>query len=162
MRDMRYKSGFTLVEVLIATILVGLAIASLIGANISLTRANGVGADLSTAEFLIEQFRELTTLVGVIDPETGTGYFGSEEAVLADYDDLDDFDGKSFSPPINTNREALHSFAAFSQQITVENVDGANFENTVANHNSNFVRVTVRILLNSREISSTSWIRVRY
>ena len=159
---MRYKSGFTLVEVLIATILVGLAIASLVGANISLTRANGVGADLSTAEFLIEQFRELSTLLSVIDPNTGTGYFGSEEAVLADYDDLDDFDGKSFSPPINTNREALHSFAAFSQQITVENVDGANFENTVADHDSDFVRVTVRIFLNSREISSTSWIRAWY
>lgn len=162
MRDMRYKSGFTLIEVLIATILVGLAIASLIGANISLTRANGVGADLSTAEFLIEQFRELSTLLSVIDPNTGTGYFGSEEAVLADYDDLDDFDGKSFSPPINTNREALQSFAAFSQQIMVENVDGANFENTVADHSSNFVRVTVRVFLNSREISSTSWIRARY
>ncbi len=159
---MRYKSGFTLVEVLIATILVGLAIASLVGANISLTRANGVGADLSTAEFLIEQFRELSTLLSVIDPNTGTGYFGSEEAVLADYDDLDDFDGKSFSPPINTNREALQSFAAFSQQIMVENVDGANFENTVADHSSNFVRVTVRIFLNSREISSTSWIRAWY
>lgn len=162
MRDMRYKSGFTLIEVLIATILVGLAIASLIGANISLTRANGVGADLSTAEFLIEQFRELSTLLSVIDPNTGTGYFGSEEAVLADYDDLDDFDGKSFSPPINTNREALQSFAAFSQQIMVKNVDGANFENTVADHSSNFVRVTVRVFLNSREISSTSWIRARY
>ena len=87
---------------------------------------------------------------------------GSEEAVLADYDDLDDFDGKSFSPPINTNREALQSFAAFSQQIMVENVDGANFENTVADHSSNFVRVTVRIFLNSREISSTSWIRAWY
>jgi len=159
---MRYKSGFTLVEVLIATILVGLAIASLVVANISLTRANGVGADLSTAEFLIEQFRELSTLLSVIDPNTGTGYFGSEEAVLADYDDLDDFDGKSFSPPINTNREALQSFAAFSQQIMVENVDGANFENTVADHSSNFVRVTVRIFLNSREISSTSWIRALY
>jgi len=161
---MRYKSGFTLVEVLIATILVGLAIASLVGANISLTRANGVGANLSTAEFLIEQFRELTTLVGVIDPETGTDYFGSEtdEAALADYDDLDDFDGKSFSPPINTNREALQSFAAFSQQIMVENVDGANFENTVADHSSNFVRITVRIFLNSKEINSTSWIRALY
>ncbi len=125
---MRYKSGFTLVEVLIATILVGLAIASLVGANISLTRANGVGADLSTAEFLIEQFRELSTLLSVIDPNTGTGYFGSEEAVLADYDDLDDFDGKSFSPPISANRKVLDDSAAFTQQITVENVNRANFE----------------------------------
>jgi prepilin-type N-terminal cleavage/methylation domain-containing protein len=142
---MRYKSGFTLVEVLIATILVGLAIASLIGANISLTRANGVGANLSTAEFLIEQIRE--------------------RAIAADYDDLytlEHFDGVSFSPPINADGNDLNNFAAFIEQITVENVDGANFENTVADHSSNFVRVTVRIFLNSREISSTSWIRAWY
>jgi prepilin-type N-terminal cleavage/methylation domain-containing protein len=142
---MRYKSGFTLVEVLIATILVGLAIASLIGANISLTRANGVGANLSTAEFLIEQIRE--------------------RAIAADYDDLytlEHFDGVSFSPPINADGNDLNNFAAFTEQITVENVDGANFENTVVDHSSNFVRVTVRIFLNSREISSTSWIRARY
>jgi prepilin-type N-terminal cleavage/methylation domain-containing protein len=142
---MRYKSGFTLVEVLIATILVGLAIASLIGANISLTRANGVGANLSTAEFLIEQIRE--------------------RAIAADYDDLytlEHFDGVSFSPPINADGNDLNNFAAFIEQITVENVDGANFENTVVDHSSNFVRVTVRIFLNSREISSTSWIRAQY
>ncbi|MEE9369986.1 MAG: type II secretion system protein [Sedimentisphaerales bacterium] len=145
MRDMRYKSGFTLVEVLIATILVGLAIASLIGANISLTRANGVGANLSTAEFLIEQIRE--------------------RAIAADYDDLytlEHFDGVSFSPPINADGNDLNNFAAFTEQITVENVDGANFENTVADHSSNFVRVTVRIFLNSKEINSTSWIRALY
>lgn len=145
MRDMRYKSGFTLVEVLIATILVGLAIASLIGANISLTRANGVGANLSTAEFLIEQIRE--------------------RAIAADYDDLytlEHFDGVSFSPPINADGNDLNNFAAFTEQITVENVDATNFENTVVDHSSNFVRVTVRIFLNSREISSTSWIRAWY
>ena len=145
MRDMRYKSGFTLVEVLIATILVGLAIASLIGANISLTRANGVGANLSTAEFLIEQIRE--------------------RAIAADYDDLytlEHFDGVSFSPPINADGNDLNNFAAFTEQITVENIDATNFENTVVDHSSNFVRVTVRIFLNSREISSTSWIRAWY
>ena len=162
MQDTKYKNGFTLVEVLIAIILVGLAIASLVGANISFTRANGVGADSSTAEFLTEQFRELSTLLSVIDPNTGTDYFGAEEMVLADYDDLDDFDGKSFSPPINANREALNNFGAFSQQITVENVNGANFENIVADHGSDFVRVTVRVFLNGKEISSNSWIRALY
>jgi len=154
------KHGFSLIEVLIAILLVGLAIASLLVANSSFTKANAAGTDLSTAEFLIEQIRELTVLLPVIDPQTGPSTFGPEAGeTLANYDDLDDFDGASFSPPINANREVLNDFAAFSQQITVENVNAANFEQVVGDHGSVFVRVTVKVFLNSKEISSASWLR---
>ncbi len=153
--------GFSLIEVLIAIILVGLAIASLVAANGAFTKANSAGTELSTAEFLVEQVRELAVLLPVIDPNTGESTFGPEEATLAEYDDLDDFDDAAFSPPISADREVLNDFAAFSQQITVENVSAANFEQVVSDHSSFFVRVTVKVLLNSREISSASWIRAR-
>lgn len=140
------KNGFSLIEVLIAILLVGLAIASLVAANIAFTDANGAGADLSTAEFLGEQIRELTTLLP--------------------YDDLDDFvganDTRIFSPPIGSNSVPLPAFAAFRQQITVENVSSSNFEQVVGHHNSPFVRLTVKVSLNGRELSSASWIRARY
>ena len=138
------KAGFTLIEVLIAIILVGLVIASLVAANSVFTRTNAVGTDLSTAEFLIEQIRERT--------------------IVADYDDLyslEHFDGVTFSPPINADGDDLNEFAAFSEQITVENVSEQNFEQVV-DYDSNFIRVTVKVFLNSREISSASWLRARY
>jgi len=156
------KSGFSLVEVLIAILLVGLAIVSLVAANSAFTKANGAGADLSTAEFLVEQIRELTTMLPVIDPQSAAATFGPEEAGLAGYDDLDDFDGANFSPPISTNRVVLSAFAGFSQRVTVENVSPTNFEQVIADHGSSFVRVTVKVFLNSKEISSASWIRARY
>lgn len=162
MRDARNQKGFTIIEVLFAIILIGIAIASLVAANISFTKSNAAGTDLSTAEFLIEQIKELTALLPVIDPQTGTDVFGPEEASLANYDDLDDFDGATFLPPINANRETLNDFTAFSQQITVENLNSANFEEVIADHGSYFVRITVKVFMNSREISSTSWIRARY
>ena len=155
-------TGFTLVEVLIAMVLVGLAIVSLVAANISFTKANGAATYLSTAEFLSEQIRELTTLLPVIDPQTGTSTFGPEESALIDYDDLDDFDGANFSPPISADRKVLDNFAAFSQQVTVENISATNFEQVVSDHSSSFVRVTVRVFLNSKQVSSTGWIRARY
>lgn len=154
--------GFSLIEVLIAIILVGLAIVSLVTANIAFTKANATGADMSTAEFLVEQIRELTALLPVVDPQTDTSTFGPEEANLEDYDDLDDFDGAGFSPPISADRDVLNNFAAFSQQITVENVNAANFEQVVGDHSSSFVRVTVKVFLNSQQISSAAWIRARY
>ena len=138
------NSGFSLIEVLIAVILVGLAIASLVGANIAFTKANSAGTELSTAEFLIEQVRE--------------------RSISVNYDDLyglEHFDDVTFSPPINADGESLNDFAAFSERITVENVSESNFEQVVA-YDSSFIRVTARVFLNSREISSSSWIRARY
>ena len=156
------NNGFTLIEALFAILLVGLAIASLMGANTSFTRSNGAGAELSTAEFMLEQVKELTATLPVVDPETTTTTFGPEEASLAAYDDLDDFDGASFSPPISAGRVSLADFAAFAQQVTVQNVSASDFGLVVADHGSAFVRVTARVLHNSAEISSASWIRARY
>lgn len=157
------KRGFTLIEVLVAVMLLGLAIVSLLAANTAFTAANGAGTNLSTAEFLVEQIKELTMPLAVIDPETtGIPTFGAEEAALGEYDDLDDFDGKVFSPPIDGRRQILSNFSAFSQHITIQNVEPGNFEQVTADHGSNFVRVTVTVFLNSQQISQSSWIRARY
>lgn len=134
------RYGFSLIEVLIAVLLVGLAIASLIIASGSFTKANSAATDLSTAEFLIEQIRERSI---------STKY--------SELGNLEHFDGVVFSPPINANGESLGNFAAFSEQIIVQNVKDANFEEVAAN--SNFIRVTVKVFLNSKEISSASWLR---
>jgi len=142
MRDAGYKNGFSLIEVLIAIMLVGLAIVSLVTANSAFTKANGAGIELSTAEFLIEQIRERT--------------------VLVDYADLYAFDDESFCPPQNANGDVLDELAAFSQQITVENVSASDFEQVEIDHSSDFVRVSVKVFLNSREISSARWLRARY
>ena len=166
MREKKYRSGFSFVEVLFAVLLIGLAVASLMAANGAFTKANGAGTDLSTAEFLIEQIRELTMLLPVVEPgtpESGVDVFGPESGeTLATYDDLNDFDGATFSPPIDVNRNVLSNFAAFRQNVTVENVNKSDFEQVVADHGSSFVRVTVSVSLNSTEISSTSWLRARY
>lgn len=163
MKNSRSENGFTLIEVLIGVLLVGLAIVSLISANGAFTQANGAGVELSTAEFLIEQIRELTTVLPIIDPNTGTTTFGPEasETVL-NYDDIDDFHGANFSPPISASRSALNDLSAYTQQITVENVNVSDFEQVVSNHSSFFIRVNVKVFLNTREISSARWLRSRY
>ena len=160
MQKAKYNNGFTLIEVLFGIILVGISIACLVATNITSTRANNTGMNLSTAEFLLEQIRELTTLLPVIDPNTGDDIFGPESGeILSDYDDVDDFDGVNISPPISSNREVLNDFTAFTQQVTVENVSAVNFEQVVADHSSYFVRVTVEVLFNSELICSVNWIR---
>ena len=163
MQKAKYNNGFTLIEVLFGIILVGISIACLVATNITSTRANSLAMNLSTAEFLTEQIRELTTLLPVIDPESGDDIFGPESGeILSTYDDVDDFDGANISPPISADREVLNDFSAFTQQVTVENVTAINFEQVVADHSSYFVRVTVEILLNSEPLYSVNWIRTQY
>ena len=141
-REAWNKNGFSLIEVLIAIILTGLAIASLLAANGVFTKAHGAGVNLSTAEFLIEQIKERTALSG--------------------YENLHALDGASYCPPISVNGEVLNDFAEFSQEVTVENVSNTDFELVVSDYSSSFVRITVRVLLNGRQISSTNWVRAQY
>ena len=133
------KGGFTLIEVLVAIILVGLAIASLVSASVSHTAINGSGANLSTGEFLLQQAKDLT--------------------VLTEYDDLDSFDDAVYSPPKGADGQNLTGFNAFGQNIIVQNVSNTNFAQVVADNSSDFVRITVTVTLNSKVITLASWIR---
>ncbi len=158
-------SGFSLIEVLIATILIGMAIAALLGANGSFSMANSAGADLSTAEFLVEQIRELTTMLPVVDADVGTWTtLGPESGeTLATYDDVDDFRGATFCPPIDPNRAALDELPEFAQKVAVVKIDCRDFSQVVADNDPNeFVRITVDVLKSGRPITSASWIRARY
>lgn len=164
----RHRKGFSLIEILISVILVGLAITALVAANNSFTMANGAGADLSTAEFLIEQIRELTTLLPVNDADETTTTLGPEtgEDTLASYDDVDDFDGftsSTLSGPIDANRGVLTDLASFTQSVTVEKVQQSDFNVVEADSSTSpFVRITVSVSQNGQEISSASWIRASY
>lgn len=154
------RTGFTFAEVLIAIVLIGIAIASLVGANSAFSKSNGAAIELSTAEFLIEQIRELMVFLPVTDPQTGAEVFGPEdgEAAVAAYDDIDDFDDTVFSPPIDLQRQTLSELSGFSQRITVKNVSDADFSIVQPDLTTSFVKVTVGIIVNSRTVSTASWI----
>lgn len=155
-------TAFTLIEILAAILMIGLVVAAMLVTNKALTNSNSAGLEISTAEFLIEQIKELTALLSVIDPETEDDIFGPEEGSLAAYDDLDDFDDAYFSPPINAERQALNNFSAYRQEVVVQNVSASDFSQSVADHTSPIVRITVQVYLNSKLISEQNWIRARY
>ena len=156
--------GFTLVEVLMAAMLIGLAITALVASSGAFTLYNAAGVDLSTAEFLIEEIRELTAPLSVVDPVSTTTIFGAEagETTVAAYDDVDDFNGQSFNPPVDVERTQMPEFAAYTQQVAVQNVTPADLTQTAANHTTDLYRVTVTITKGGRTITSASWIRAKY
>lgn len=172
MRVSRHDSGFSFVEILISIILVGLSITALVFASNSFTMANGAGADISTAEFLVEQIRELTTLLPVMDPaitfdEWTSLTAGADEPTVNDYDDVDDFNGfdsSTLGAPIDANRNLLTALSAFSQSVVVQKVSKGDFNLVKAANSTDtpFIRITVTVSLSGREITSASWIRANY
>ena len=134
--------GFTLIEALFATMLLGLVVAALVAASGAFTMANGYGVDLSTAEFLIEEVRERTTNIDV-------------DTLIASYD------GQTFSPPVDINGTTMSDFVGFSQQVAVEHIQSGNFDQVDGTGTSDFVRVTVTVSKSGAPVSSTSWIRAR-
>ncbi|MCK5000199.1 MAG: hypothetical protein KAS23_11710 [Anaerohalosphaera sp.] len=154
-------NAFTIIEVIVATIVIALAIVALIGGNRAFSQTNGEALKMSNAEFLIGQVREMTLTIPVLDPETDDDVFGVEsgESTVADYDDLDDFDAETFSPPLDIYRNAITDMSAYSQRIIVQNVNANDFSSIIADHGSDFVRVTVEILLNGNVVTSENWIR---
>jgi type II secretory pathway pseudopilin PulG len=168
MRAVRCEGGFSLVEILISVILVGLSISALLFASNSFTMANDAGTDLSTAEFLVEQIRELTTLLPLVDADETTWTALGPEAgeTLATYDDVDDFDGfdsTSLGGPIDASRNTLTALSGFTQTVAVEKVNQSDFDAVVDDTNASpFARVTVIVALNGQVVTSASWIRANY
>ena len=56
------------------------------------------------------------------DPDLGAGSFGTEEASRSAYDDIDDYDGLSNSPPERINGTALSDYGGVTRSATVDNV----------------------------------------
>ncbi len=140
--DKKQKSpltkGFSLIEAMIAVLLVGLVVTALMLSNGSLTKVNAAGVDLSTAEFLTEQMREYVVALP----------YANLTALAA---------ASPYSPPIDVNGNALTQFTAFSQQVTVQAVSPADL--ITPQGGSDFSRVTVSVLLNGSPINSATWIR---
>jgi type II secretory pathway pseudopilin PulG len=133
------SGGFTLLEALFAVVLIGLAVVSLVAASGAFTMVNGASLELSTAEFLIEEIREMTAAM--------------------DYDVLAALDGTTFNPPADFTGAAITDLGAYTQQITVRGVSPSSL--TTPDDDSDILRVRVSILKNGKTVSSADWIRTR-
>lgn len=98
--------GFTLIETALATVIIGVGVVAIVEAHQAFMRSNTWSSHAATATFLGNEIRELTMGLPKHDPVTGLrmGPDGVEgwgpepgELVVADFDDLDDFDGITFA-----------------------------------------------------------------
>jgi type II secretory pathway pseudopilin PulG len=112
--------GFTLIEAALATIIVGVGIVSTMELFAACSQ-QAVGANqTTTAMMLANNVHEAVVGLSFADPTFQHQYFGPEPGeTLATYNDVDDFDGSKFNPPIDAQRNKIPSLSQYTQVVSV-------------------------------------------
>jgi hypothetical protein len=118
--------------------------------------------------------RELVLGLPQRDPVTNDDAWGPEadEDGVADFDDLDDFDGAGFDSvdgtgPLNALRVPIADMDGWRQRVLVDNIDPFDLVRTVDDGSSELMRVTVVVERRTandethREFTRVSWIAPR-
>jgi type II secretory pathway pseudopilin PulG len=168
------RRGFTLIEAALATVIVGVGLLAMVQLIGSLTAQNQAAHQMTTARLLASNVQEAMAGLTFNDPAYANTYFGPEPGeTLPFYNDVDDFDGRTFSPPIDATRGAVAQLGQYSQEVTVWPVFG-NQLNVNTNPaapdlpktaNTGAVRVLVKVYYQRTpaapklEVYRTAWIR---
>ena len=162
-------------EASLAVLIVGvgfLAVMELFGAC---TAENQRSAQVTTAQLLCTNVQELTAGLAFKDPFYASTTWGAEGGEsLTSYNDIDDFDGLSFNPPLDSTRAAIPQLARYTQVVTVMPVDPdrpGNNTDTVKPEigkgtYTGAVRIRVSVLYRARsnevpvEVMRSAWVRL--
>jgi MSHA pilin protein MshD len=139
----RRDCGFTLVEAATAVAIVGILLAASAGALVGVARLQRTQLERRNAYTLAEQ------LMGEIvqqyfSDQNSPPVFGPEaNETRPVFDDVDDYNGYSATPPVQQNGAAMPGFAGWTESVAVTYVDPNNPANTLAS--STLKRITVTI-----------------
>ena len=112
--------GFTLIECMLAMVIVSVGLVSSVRLFAACTQQSITANQMTTAMLLAGHIREAMVGLSFNDPISGKTNFGFEAGeTLASFDDIDDFDGQTFNPPIDSLRATITSMSQFTQVVSV-------------------------------------------
>jgi type II secretory pathway pseudopilin PulG len=170
----RARAGFTLLETALATIIVGVGIVASMQLFATCSVQNRASNQMTAAMLLCDNVREAMAGLNFNDPTTGKTTWGAEESGVAAFDDVDDFDGQTFDPPIDSLRATIPTMSQYSQVVAVvpifvnklnSNTNDSALEVSKGTY-TGAARVRVRVLYRLRptdvptEVYRCSWVRM--
>ena len=170
----RTRRGFTLTETALALVIVGTGFLGAMELFAACTIQNHNASQGTTARMLGDNVREAMTGLSFQDPtSTGTNWGPEAGESLAGYDDVDDFDGMTFNPPIDSTRTAVTQLSRYTQTVSVMPVSpdepGGNYDEAAPTlpkgAYTGAVRVRVRVTYQATpsspatEVYRASWVR---
>ncbi len=167
--------GFTLLETALTIIIVGIGVTAGMQLFASTSNQTSSASRMTVAMMLVSNVQERMAHLAFNDPFRGASNFGLEPGeTIANPNDVDDFDGQTFSPPIDALGGAIADMAQYSQVVSVSPVYAMrpNSNNNPLNLEipkttyTGAVRVEVRVMFRlnasspSIEVYRGSWVRV--
>jgi Tfp pilus assembly protein PilV len=145
------------------TVLLGVAVTSVMALTGASTRANDAAAKLTQAVLLAQEIREWTLSLPFSDPNPGDaanppGHDGSSPQIFVD--DVDDLMDVTYSPPRDGQGQPMDHLQGWSQTIELTWVDPETLA-PVGVGATETIRVHVRISYCNGEVFSTAWLVTR-
>jgi prepilin-type N-terminal cleavage/methylation domain-containing protein len=157
-------AGFSLIEVLIAAVLLGVCVAALMVSARSATQVNAAGNDVTQATYLLQEIREWTLKLPFSEAnpafaDSAPGPDGSDTA--GSVDDLDDMMNVTYCPPRDARGSPIAGMGDWAQVVKMEWRDPASVLAKVADGSSDMVWVTVTIRQGGADVVSSGWFVTR-
>ncbi len=131
------RRGFTLIEVSITTVIIGVGVLALVELLATGTVSNVRGAEMTTGINLAKNIREL--------------------ALQKTFDELPGMHNASYSPPVDSREVVLSDMSGWTQVVKVESVDPNLLTTALADDTPDAVRVTATISRSGREVCDLTW-----
>ena len=135
------RRGFTLIEIAVATVIIGLAAVALMTALAASTKVNGSGKDLTQASYLAQEIREWTL-----------------NLPFADLDDLADY---TYSPPKDATGADIAGMDGWAQHVTVTWRNPQDLSSVVVSGSSNVAYVSVDVTHAGNDVFHAGWLVIR-
>lgn len=153
-RCRRNRLGFSLIEVVISTLLVGLVVVAAMRCMGGILSAQVITSEAIRGEQLAHQLLSEIMNDAYLD-EGASPLFGPEESTTSrsGFDDVDDYHLWSARPPQDRNGVPFANMAGWQRDVLVEWVDPAD-PASVSNTDLGVKRITVIVKLNDDEVAS--------
>ncbi|MEQ8786767.1 MAG: prepilin-type N-terminal cleavage/methylation domain-containing protein [Pirellulaceae bacterium] len=158
-----WRSGFSLLEVVVATLIVGLLMLAALESLGAITRGQGYVAQRSRGWLLAQDMMAEVLDRGYQEPDDAPlfGREGSESSAnRGDYDDTDDYHGWVASPPQSKDGAVMSNLTDWERRVTVERVSTADLVTGVASEEG-LRRVTVDVRYNGVSVVKLVTLRAK-
>ena len=151
------RRGITMAETVVSTLLIGFVLVSTLEIVGPMARSNSVHADRLVAANLAREISEEIALKWFTDPDVDSGDaigvdVGERSAIRADFDDIDDYDGWSSSPPMLSSNQSNIYLNGWERKVKVQHVSPTDLD-TASVSSTGVKKIVVKVFKDGIELA---------